>query len=136
MGVCTLIAAIYIYYQQTSIGTTNNVYEKDDYVLLTCVLGFVLFSAVGFLIIPWTLIVELIPTEVKGQLCGLVVGVAYILMFSTVKSFPYAMDWIGIQGLFYIFSATSFATVLFVYMFVPETFGKSFKEISKNFTKK
>lgn len=64
---------------------------------------------------------------------GFVIAFSYILMFVVVKIFPYAMDWLGTQGIFYIFSAISFATVLFIYGFLPETLGKNFEEISKYF---
>lgn len=56
------------------------------------------------------------------------------MMFGAVKIFPCAMDWIGVKGLFYLFAATNFSSIIFVYNFVPETFGKTFEEISKHFT--
>ena len=43
------------------------------------------------------------------------------------------MDMIGIQGIFYVFSATSFLGVLFIYIYLPETLGKSFQEIEDAF---
>lgn len=60
MGICTFVAGSYMYYKEMMNISNSN----DDYFLLICVLGFVLFSAIGFLTVPWSLIVELIPTEV------------------------------------------------------------------------
>lgn len=155
MAFCTLCAAIYLYYENTAI--------KNDYILLICVLGYVCSSSLGVLVIPWTLIGELLPIEVsikesltrtlhiiflivtfqikyeinhksfilkvKGKLGGVIISIAYVLMFGVVKLFPYIMDWMSIQHIFFIFTINSLMGVLFTYAFLPETLGKSFKEI-------
>ncbi|XP_055316513.1 facilitated trehalose transporter Tret1-like isoform X2 [Sitodiplosis mosellana] len=127
MVLCTLCAAIYMYYENTAI--------KNDFILLVCVLGYVCCSSLGVLVIPWTLIGELFPIEVKGKLGGLIISIAYMLMFSVVKLFPYIMDWLGMQQIFYLFALNSFIGVLFTYAYLPETLGKSFKEIEMYFVR-
>lgn len=54
-------------------------------------------------------------------------------MFGVVKMFPYLMDCMSMQQIFYIFTINSFIGVLFTYAFLPETLGKSFKEIEAYF---
>ena len=75
-------------------------------------------------------------SQVKGKLGGVIISIAYTLMFMVVKAFPFTMDWIGPEGIFYIFAANSFLGVLFIYWYLPETLGKSFTEIQSCFTKK
>lgn len=128
MFVFTLSGGLFMYYK-----TIKDV--DNDIFLLVCVLGFVCFSALGVLVVPWTLIGEILPTEVKGKLGGLVVALAYILMFGVVKIYPSAIEILGVQTMFYVFAAASFMGVLFSYFFLPETLGKSFSEIEKHFTK-
>lgn len=59
MAICTGTAAIYM--------NIENSHRRDvgsEYILLICLLGYVCFGSFGFMVIPWTLIGELFPTEV------------------------------------------------------------------------
>lgn len=138
MFACTLSGGLFMFYKTTEdvVGdVSGGALPNNDIFLLVCVLGFVCFSAIGVLVIPWTLIGEILPTEVKGKLGGLIVAMAYVLMFGVVKIYPSAMEAVGVQSMFYIFATASFFGVLFSYFFLPETLGKSFLEIEKHFTK-
>jgi len=137
MTVCTLVGNAYM--QLKHVNEAQTLLETDkttDHILVVSFLGYVCFSSLGFLVIPWTLVGELFPTEVKAKLGGVIVSIAYLLMFVVVKSFPFLLDWLGIQGIFYIFGVNSFIGVIFIYIFLPETLGKSFKEIENYFTMK
>lgn len=66
---------------------------------------------------------------------GLTVTVAYVLMFGVVKAFPYLLDLYSMEVMFYLFAASSLAFCVFVYNFLPETYGKSLIDIQNNFAK-
>lgn len=109
---------------------------KDNFsniIGLACILLFVTLSSVGFLIIPWTLVGEILPVSIRGTGGGFLVSYTYLLMFLMVKAFPFMLDLFHISGMFYFFSFTSFLNVVVVYWFLPETLGKSFEEIEKAF---
>lgn len=67
MCICTLVAGLYMQIKRELGSKSDDVDEKreNDVVPLVAVLGYVTFSALGYLVIPWTLIGELFPTEVK-----------------------------------------------------------------------
>lgn len=78
--------------------------------------------------------IKLYRFQVKGKLGGFIVSFAYVMMFFVVKLFPYAMDYLGAQGIFYLFSANCFMAVIYIYFYLPETLGKQFSEIEAFFT--
>lgn len=46
------------------------------------------------------------------------------------------MEYLGAANLFYMFAFNSLCGVVFTYIYVPETLGKTFQEISEFFTSK
>lgn len=71
----------------------------------------------------------------KAKLGGLIVSIAYVMMFIVVKSFPFAIDYIGAQGIFYLFATNSALGVIFIYYFLPETLGRNFNDIEAFFAR-
>lgn len=137
MCLCSLIAGIYMYLTVIPSDTfkTMNITkgQEDDNIPLYCTLGYVCFSSLGYLVIPWTLIGDLLPVRVRGKLGGLLIAVAYIFMFGVVKVFPSLLNFLKIQCLFFILAVINLCGVIFVFFFLPETLGKSFNEIEQYF---
>ncbi|XP_069683871.1 facilitated trehalose transporter Tret1-like [Periplaneta americana] len=145
LGMCisTLIVGVYMHVKpiQYTGGFTNMrnstevmaPTEEEHWTCVVCVLLYVCFCSLGVLVIPWTLIGELLPIQIRGVGGGVMVGIAYALMFGVVKSFPFVLDVTGAQGIFFFFSLMSLSGVAFVYVFLPETLGKSLQEIEDYF---
>ena len=135
MSFAMFFSAMYIYLTSSydESGKIKEVMAEQRWVLLVIVLLYVCTSCLGFVIIPWTLIGELLPISVRGIMGGVMVSIAYIMMFGIIKSYPFMIAKMGAQGIFFFFSATSLIGVSFVYIFLPETLGKSFSEIEKHF---
>ncbi|CRK98490.1 CLUMA_CG011847, isoform A [Clunio marinus] len=107
--------------------------SASNYILLLCVLSYMLFASVGILIIPWTLISELYSIKYKATFGGTSVAVAYILMSIVLKIFPFALETFSISIIFAIFGGVSLTTAIFIYFYLPETHRKTFAEIEQSF---
>lgn len=126
-GMCiTVLGAGYFFDSENK--TSNNLVSY-------LILGYISFSSVGYFVIPWTLIGEILPMKVRGKLGGFMISIAYIFMFGMVKSFPFIFETIDLNYIFYSLSAINFCGLLFLIYFLPETLGKSFSEIEKYFNK-
>lgn len=101
----------------------------------TSILSFVAFGALAFLNIPWTLIGELFPVQIKGAIGGFGIMIGYVFMFVVVKVFPLLMEAVDIEYIFLFFSVNCFFAVLVVYRWLPETFRVSFCDIEKYFSR-
>ncbi|XP_050302610.1 solute carrier family 2, facilitated glucose transporter member 8-like isoform X2 [Anthonomus grandis grandis] len=109
--------------------------ESDGTIAVVLVLCYICFSSFGWLVIPWTLIGELLPVKVRGVLGGVVVSVAYVVMFLVVKLAPYLMENVRLEFLFFGLSVENVVGVLFLYFYLPETLGKTFDDIANCFDK-
>lgn len=107
--------------------------KTNNYLLLVCILGYMLFASLGILIIPWTLISELYPIKYKAKFGGASIAIAYILMSAVLQIFPIALETFSLSVIFANFGGLSFATAVFVFFYLPETHRKTFAEIEENF---
>lgn len=107
--------------------------ESDGTVAVILVLTYICFSSFGWLVIPWTLIGELLPVKVRGVLGGVMVSVTYILMFVIVKIAPFLMEGVGLEYIFLGLSVINVFGLVFLYVFLPETLGKTFEDIARYF---
>lgn len=116
------------YHQETMLG--------QKWILIVIILFYICMSAIGFMVIPWTLTGELLPISIKGCASGFVIAIAYVVMFGVMKAYLYILEAIGTQGIFFFFSFISILGTAFVYVFLPETLGKSFADIEQYFIDK
>ncbi|BES94381.1 Sugar (and other) transporter [Nesidiocoris tenuis] len=104
--------------------------------VLISLLIFVCIGSVGQMVIPWTLIGELLPTKIRASGSGLMVSYSSLLLFSVVKTFPGLLDLTTLPVLFLSYATMSFVSALYVYFCLPETFRKNFQEIAQMFKTK
>ncbi|CAL4939564.1 unnamed protein product [Urochloa decumbens] len=84
--------------------------------------------SVGMGPVPWVIMSEIFSIDMKAIAGGFVTLVSWIGSFVISYSFNFLMDW-NPAGTFFMFSAASLVTVLFVAKLVPETKGRTLEEI-------
>lgn len=92
-------------------------------------------SAVGFLILPWSMLGEVFPNNVKGLAASIATCLGFIFSFIAAKIYPYIQLGLGVEGVFFFFGLMALLGTIFVIIFLPETTGKTFEEILREFSK-
>lgn len=109
---------------------------------LAGVVAFVCSGSAGVLVVPWTLVGELLPVVAGRAVAGaLLVSYAHVLMFAALKAFPYAaaLNVTGGRGgdsmaaVFAAFAVVSLASAAYAHACLPETLGRRFNEIQAYF---
>jgi MFS family permease len=99
-----------------------------------CILIYISLGVTGLMTIPWTMTAELFPLEIRGLAQGLIVSLAHVVMFAALQMYRRLGDVIGgSYGVQWFFAGTSFLSVIFVFIFVPETHKKMLSEIQDYF---
>lgn len=91
-------------------------------------------SAVGFLILPWSMLGEVFPNNVKGLAAGIATCLGFTFSFIAAKIYPSIQLSLGVEGVFFFFGIMALLGTVFVIMFLPETRGKTFEEILHEFS--
>lgn len=83
----------------------------------------------GFGPLPWTVMGELFPSNVKSTASSMTASICWLLGFILSKFFTSVSESIGMAGSFWLFAGFCLLAAVFVYFLVPETKGKTFQEI-------
>lgn len=98
-----------------------------------CLILYVVGFNYGFGPLPWTIVGEIFPSHVKTMACGITTSFVFMVSFVTTKFFLTISEEISTGGAFWIFAGLSFLAGVCVMLFVPETKGKTFSQIQKEF---
>lgn len=109
---------------------------EQGYLLLSGILAFILFYAVGPGILIWVVLGEVIPTRIRSN------GMAIALCLNSFVSFGFAAifvklsDWVGISTVFWICSFFGLCYFLITAFAIPATRGKTLEEIEQHYEEK
>ncbi|XP_054266048.1 facilitated trehalose transporter Tret1-2 homolog isoform X2 [Macrosteles quadrilineatus] len=110
--------------------------ESVSFLPVTMLLLYILASTIGFLTLPWSMIGEVYPAQVRGVASGLTTCTAYGISFLVLKMYPHMKKVLDKHGVFYFFGIMALLGTIFVVFFLPETEGKTLQEIELQFMNK
>ncbi|OXA41671.1 facilitated trehalose transporter Tret1 [Folsomia candida] len=104
-----------------------------EWVPLACLILFMIGYSIGLGIIPWFLIAEVLPSDVRSMGCSIAFGLNQFFLFVSVKTFITTVDVLNAHGTFWFYSVIAFIGVIFVIFVVPETANLNSGEIEDIF---
>jgi MFS family permease len=79
--------------------------------------------------VTWVLISEIFPTRVRSRAVSVAVGALWVASFALTYTFPLINRAFGSSGTFWGYGGVCMLGVVFVFLFVPETKGRTLEEI-------
>lgn len=96
---------------------------------MTSLFVYIWTFAMGLGPVPWMINSELFSQDIKGVANGITITINWLFLFIVSKLFPIMLYDIGPHYTFYTFAGFMIICVVFTKYFVPETRGKTLKEI-------
>lgn len=109
---------------------------KSGSALLLPILGFIGAFAMAMGPLPWVVISEIFPSNIRGRAVSVGIGAVWVACCLVALTFPGLMAKIGLGNTFFVYAACSLASFFFVLFLLPETKGRTLEEISASWTKK
>ena len=110
--------------------------ESLSWLPLATLTIFMIGYSMGFATLPFLLMGELLPSKYRNSLGGIASSFNLLHTFLVLKLFTTLETSVGYYGVFWIYAANSILASVFVYLFLPETKGKTLKEIEEVFASK
>ncbi|CAL7933225.1 unnamed protein product [Xylocopa violacea] len=113
---------------------TNSLPILATWFPVVCIFSYTITCTLGFLVIPWVMIGEVYPVQVRGIIGGLTTMTAHLFIFTVVKTYPFLASAITRHGTFILYGCISLFGTIFFYLCLPETKGKTLQEIEDYFS--
>ncbi|XP_018324046.1 facilitated trehalose transporter Tret1-like isoform X3 [Agrilus planipennis] len=110
--------------------------SQEKWVPVVSLFVYMTMAILGLEPIPWAMMGEVTPSDNKGVIVGFVTVTVEGIMFAAIHSFRTLQQLLGSSGVQFLYGTIALCGVIFVRLFVPETFKKSLTEIEHNFHEK
>ena len=94
---------------------------------------FIVGFSLGMGPIPWLLMSEIFPTKVRGVASGIATQVNWLGVFIIIKFYVNMENAMHPYGLYWFYAAVCLISVIYVFIFLPETKGKTLEEVEELF---
>ncbi|XP_043796666.1 facilitated trehalose transporter Tret1-like [Apis laboriosa] len=128
-GLCFCLAAIYGYLDDSRIINSENL----TWFPTTLLIGAAFLSHGGIRLLPWVLAGEVFPVNVRSSATGISGSIGYIFNSISNKIFLYMVNGMSLPGTFFFYALINFVGGILLYFILPETEGRSLKEIEEHY---
>jgi facilitated trehalose transporter len=126
---CVALTALGTHFHLQKYGMEQSLGLLPVVSLIVFMVGF----SIGYCSIPFLLMGELIPEKQRSFLSSIAGSLNLGIMFVVIKTYHDLRNSVGEDGTFWLYSCVCLCSCFFVYFLVPETKGKSLKEIEEFF---
>lgn len=109
---------------------------KSYWIPLAFLITFAFGFAIGLGPVTWILVAELLPQATRQLVNPFIICYNWLCVCIVTTSFPWLKNWIDFFGIFWLYAAIALVGLVFVFIYVPETKGKSSSDIQQHFVKK
>ncbi|KAJ6378801.1 hypothetical protein OIU78_028930 [Salix suchowensis] len=128
----SLLLVAVAFYMQGILPQDSNLYHMMGIVSLGGLVAVVIFFSVGLGAIPWIIMSEILPVNIKGVAGSVATLANWLASWIVTMTANLLMSWSS-AGTFTIYTVVSAFTVIFVSLWVPETKGRTLEEIQSSF---
>lgn len=103
--------------------------EANNIAILAAILMYIAFFAMSLSPLMFVVTSEIYPSSIRGTAMAVSTGVSWICAFLVVQLFPVTVSAYGPAAVFGAFCILCLAAMIFIWIYIPETKGKSLDEI-------
>ncbi|XP_071966694.1 solute carrier family 2, facilitated glucose transporter member 10 isoform X3 [Engystomops pustulosus] len=107
-----------------------------NWVTLVSLMVFVSAFSFGFGPMTWLVLSEIYPTEIRGRAFAFCNSINWATNLLITLTFLDVIRFIGLSATFLLYGIVGITAVIFIYIYIPETKGKTFQEIDELFSNK
>ncbi|KAJ7403563.1 Solute carrier family 2, facilitated glucose transporter member 10 [Pitangus sulphuratus] len=107
-----------------------------NWITLLSMMAFVSAFSIGFGPMTWLVLSEIYPAGIRGRAFAFCNSFNWAANLLISLSFLDLIDAIGFSWMFLLYGLIGVMSVIFIYIFVPETKGQSLEEIDQQFSRK
>ena len=116
-------------------------WQRADAWVLALMLSYIACFALSVGPVTWVILSEIFPTQIRGRAMAIATVCLWLADFLVTQTFPMMDENARLIGLFHrafpflLYAFFCAVSVLFVWLFVPETKGKTLEEIERSWTR-
>lgn len=139
-AICFFLVGFYAHFSLGVVTLDNGAYveshkhlSESSWIPMTCLIGGSFLAYLSLRLLPWILIGEVYPTEVRAFASGASASVGYISGFASNKTFFTLVHSLTLPGVYWFYGLVGLLSFVIFYFFLPETEGWSLYEVEQHF---